>query len=252
MKSIIAAVVTCIVLFGSSYAASTYYTNLENTSSTEDETENETPDEQDGSNESTLPPNTDGIKKEDMMPVAHRPEKSVSLEAVLQMSNSIKQMEEKLILREQQVAKEESRVSMLFQDLQTEHEELQAYSEGVDAKVKALEKMTDEARQLLATIEQRKAEVAALEKKTGTDGGAQQKQMDDKVAYVKGWFSNLEPEQASDYLKEFANTGRMEFAASLLHKMPDRQKTKILAALNDPVLVSQLIENLKIKKKAEN
>lgn len=244
MKSIIAAIITCAVLFGVSYGASNYFMQTEPTEENAVEPLAETVDQ-----ESTLPPHQDEIQKVVAMPVANRPEKSVSLEAVLQMSNSIKKMEEKLLLREQRIAKEEQRVQLLFVDLATEQDRLKALGDGVDAKVETLSRLTDELRSTLTTLDERKAELVSLEKKVGVDEESQQGKFDNKVDDVKGWFSNLEPEQASDYLKEFANNGKLEFAASLLHKMPDRQKSKILGALSDPVLVNQLIDALKVKPK---
>ena len=247
MKPIIAAVITCAVLFGVSFGASNYFADKAAETETEEGGE---PIADSVDQESTLPPDQKEVpKKVAAMPVAHRPEKSISLEAVLQMSDSIKKMEEKLLLREKKLAKEEQRVQLLFNDVATEQDELQAFSEGVDAKVAAMERMAEALRETLATLDARKAELVALEKKTGVDDESQKEKMDDKINGVKGWFANLEAEQAADYLKEFANTGKLEFAASLLHKMQDRQKSKILAALNDPVLVSQLIESLEIKPK---
>ena len=78
----------------------------------------------------------------------------------------------------------------------------------------------------------------------------QSEELDSKVNDVKSWFANLEPDQAADYLKEFANNGKLEFAASLLQKMPDRQKSKILGVMSDPILVDQLIESLDVRPKS--
>ena len=248
MKSIAAAVVTCAILFGVSYGASSYYTSLEKDDQDSEQVE---PAEESAERKSTLPPDEEVVKKSPVSQVAHRPDSSVSLEAVLQMSESIRKMEEKLILRERKVAREEQRIKLLFGDLETEQNELQALSEGVDAKVRALESLAANLQDSLTLLDQRKAELESLEKKAGAEDTSQSKELDNKVNDVKGWFSNLEAEQAADYLKEFANNGKLEFAASLLHKMPDRQKSKILAALNDPTLVSQLIESLKVKPKVD-
>ena len=86
-----------------------------------------------------------------------------------------------------------------------------------------------------------------MEKLAGTDDDSVHEKFDTKVNDVKGWFAGLQAEQAADYLKEFANNGKLEFAASLLQKMPDRQKSKILGALSDPVLVDQLIDALSVR-----
>ena len=245
MKSIITAAITCAILFGVSFAASKYYMDKEVPEEVV-EPAVETVDQS-----STLPPDESKISKVPVMPVSHRPEKSVSLEAVLQMSDSIKKMEEKLILRAQRLAKEEQRVKLLFVDVATEQEQLQAFSEGVDSKVQSLARLSGELKELLASLDEKKAEIAKMEKEVGVDDESKQVELDNKVNDVKGWFSNLDPQQASDYLKEFANNGKLDFAASLLHKMPDRQKSKILAALSDPALVDQLITALKVTPKVK-
>ena len=247
MKSIIAAVITCMILFGVSFAASRYFTEAAKKDS-ETPVENVEPTVDQSS---TLPPDPKAVDQIAPMQVAFSPEKSVSLEAVLQMSDSIRKMEEKLILRETTVAKEEQRVQLLFSDLETEQDQLQAFSESIDAKIAALDRMTENLDSKLTTLETRKTEIASMEKDKGVDEGSQREAIDTKVNDVKGWFANLDPEQSSTYLKEFANNGKLEFAASLLQKLPDRQKSKILGAMSDPTLVNQLIDALQVRPKTE-
>jgi chromosome segregation ATPase len=241
MKSIIAAVVTCMILFGVS-AATTHL--LFNTAEETDNPELETAQD-DSAEEST----SDQATEVRAMPVAFPPENAVSVEAVLQMSNSIKKMEQQMIARETQLAKDERRVQLLFDDLATEQDELRAFSEGIDAKVEMANRLSDTLRETLDQLESRKAELQELEKETGSDDESLQEDMDNRVNDVKSWFAGLEAEQAADYLKEFANNGKMAFASSLLQKMPDRQKSKILGAMSDPVLVEQLIDALKVRSK---
>jgi hypothetical protein len=137
----------------------------------------------------------------------------------------------------------------MFTDLENERTRLQALAERVTAEVSQLQDMTEKVNATLATLESRRAEVSNMEKSAGVDEESKQEELESKVNGVKGWFANLEAQQASTYLKEFANNGKLEFAASLLQKMPDRQKSKILGALSDPLLVEQLIDALKVKQK---
>lgn len=244
MKSIIAAVITCAILFGVSFAASKYFMEMEEptdevaAASTEDAAEPSPEEEAD-----------DNAGRVEQMPVAHRPDKLMSVDAVMQMSQSVKDREAKLRAREQALEKEQQRVKLMYVDLETEQQELQDFSDAIDTKVKSLTQMTEEVRKMLADLETRKIELAKLEKEAGVDDESKQTELDNKVNDVKGWFAALQAQQASDYLKEFANNGKMEFAASLLHKMPDRQKSKILAAMNDPSLVDDLITALRTKPK---
>ena len=205
----------------------------------------ETPEEDaiaEASDEQTTGDDSDDAAPVRAMPVAFRPSGSVSVEAVLQMSDSIKKMEQQMVAREQRLAKDEQRVQLLFDDLATEQDELRAFSEGIDAKLETVKRLTASLRETLDQLDNRKAELQKLEKATGTDDQSQMEEMETRVNAVKAWFAGLEAEQAADYLKEFANTGKLQFAAGLLHKMPDRQKSKILGAMSDPVLVDQLID----------
>ena len=235
MKSIIAAVVTCAVLFGLSWGVTAYMGGAPDPLQAE---ANVNPGEESASDvaqTSTALP----------MPVGLRPENAVSVEAVLQMSDSIKKAEQQLAEREKRVLKQEQRIKLLFDDLATEQDELRAFSESLDAKVQLLDRLKSDVQASLDSLEAKKKELEELAKKTGNDQESKMQELDDRVNEVKGWFSNLEPEQASAYLTEFANNGKLEFAASLLQKMPDRQKSKILGVMSDPTLVQQLIDSLK-------
>ena len=242
MKPIAAAMITCIALFGISLGAAKYLMPAAPTEDTETELE---------SSEATteeLPSEESDLVKSQSVPVSFRPE-TVSVEAIIQMSDSIRRTEQELIDRQTQVEKEEQRVRLLFSDLETEQEELKALSESVDEKIRVLERLSQTLATDLQSIETKQAELQALAKETNTDPDSQQEAMDDKVNQVRTWFEGLAPEQAANYLKEFSNNGKMEFAASLLQKMPDRQKSKILGAMEDPVLVDQLIDALSVRKK---
>ncbi|OYP32287.1 hypothetical protein [Rhodopirellula sp. MGV] len=236
MKAIIAAMLTCIIIFGLSAGATHMLMQSDPA---------EPPEElADGSGESMPPSDTEEVLPGEPMPVSFRPDNDVSVEAVLQMSDSIKRMEQELAEREKKVKRDEARIKLMFDDLTTEQDELKAFSEGIETKLAVLEQLKNEVSTSLAMLDQRKEELDKTKAKIESAEKAETAPMDDRVEDVKSWFANLAPEQASDYLREFANNGKLSFAASLLQKMPDRQKSKILAAMNDPVLVDQLIDAL--------
>jgi hypothetical protein len=239
MKAIVAAIITCVVIFGLSAGATQYLVNQKTEASGDGEPDGEGARSA-GAEEKKLPPQS--------MPVSFRPESQVSVEAVLQMSDSIKRMEQSVAEREEKVKKDEKRVKMLFDDLATEQDELRAFSEGVEAKIDLLGRMTEELRSTLAALDERKAELEKLEKKASKDGAAVGDGLDERVRLAKGWFDDLPPEQAADYLREFANSGKLDFAAAVLQTMPDRTKSKILGVMDDPVLVDQFLESVNNRK----
>lgn len=237
MKSIITAFVTCLALFGASLATTHFLLNRDGTD----------PSVPAGNEEQASGAQPDGGGDSDLrksLPVGLLPGNPVSIEAVIQMSDSIKKMEQQLIEREQQVVKKEQRLQLLFDDLNTEQEEMRAFSDGIDAKVDMLNRMTNGLQAKLDELDAKTSELEKLQKQAGQDETAKREEFDNRVNDVKGWFADLEPQQAADYLKEFANNGKLEFAASLLQKLPDRQKSKILSAMSDPLLIQQLIDAL--------
>ncbi|MCD0459813.1 MotE family protein [Roseiconus lacunae] len=236
MKAIIAAMLTCVIIFGLSAGATHMFLKSDPAEPPEDPSEltEPTPDDVEMVAEDTGDP----------MPVSFRPDANVSVEAVLQMSDSIKRMEQELAEREQKVKRDEMRVKLMFDDLSTEQDELKAFSDGIETKIAVLEQLKNEVAGSLASLDEQKAAIEKAQAKAATSTKDAAPEVDDRVNDVKSWFSNLAPEQAANYLREFANSGKISFAASLLQKMPDRQKSKILAAMNDPVLVDQLIDAL--------
>ena len=240
MKAVIAAMITCAVIFGLSAGATKYLM-------TQQADPTDVPAEGDASADPAAP-EQDNPVDDQSMPVSFRPDANVSVEAVLQMSDSIKRMEQSLAEREKKVQQDEKRVSLLFDDLATEQDELRAYSEGIDTKLELVGRMTQELKTTLAELEQKKTEVEKIEQKLAVQQAEPVNEAEDQADAVKSWFQNLAPEQAADYLREFSNQGKLDLAASLLQRMPDRQKSKILEAMSDPVLVDQLIESLTKKK----
>jgi chromosome segregation ATPase len=243
MKNIIIAILTSLLLFMASAGASIYL--------------NQPAPESTDQDLATPPAEEDRLLLEppvkemaNQMPVALRPDQALTIEAVQQMSESAEKRQKKLDEFEMQLKKEEQRVQLLFEDLKREKKELTSYSDGLQKKVEALDAMTVQLQQLLSKIESQKLELEKLETKTGVQTD-KSNELQTKVDQVKGWFGGLEAQQAANILINKANQGDLEFAAMLLHSLQDRQKAKILGAVDDPALVNQLIDSLEIKRKKE-
>ena len=83
------------------------------------------------------------------VPVALRPKNNVSVEAIVQMSDSIRRTEQRLEEQKKQLAADEERVGLLFEDLELEREELKALNQRhaaehsddsrLDARIKSYE-----------------------------------------------------------------------------------------------------------------
>ena len=245
MKSFLTAIIAGIILFAASAGASWYLMlkQIEIASEVADLEEN--PIE---ASVSFLPP-VNASDKVEAMPVAMRPEVPVTVEAVTELAQSIMKKEQALLEGQKQLKKEEKRIGLLFEDLRRERDELSAFGQRIDAKVIQAREAVELLKLENQSLEEQTQALSKLEKKTGkTSADVVTDELDQRVSVVKKWFKNLEPEQAANYLKEFADRGDLEFAARLLDSLEDRQIAKILAAFNDAPLVAQIIDAYTKKK----
>lgn len=244
MKSLLAAILVGSLLFVASAGASWFMIYMPMQAEAEElalaEAEAESGRDAD---EAAVPPAVTKADKVEAMPVSMRPETPVTVEAVTELAHSIMEKERALIDSQQRLVKEEKRIGLLFEDLKRERDELTAFGQLIESKIgkaaEATEKLKIEHQKL---IDQTNT-LSSLEKKTGkTPADAESSELDSRVDVVKSWFKNLDPEQAANYLKEFANRGDLQFSARLLDSLDDRQIAKILAAFDDPPLVAQIVD----------
>jgi aminopeptidase N len=197
-----------------------------------------------------FPPTVDDAEKQDAMPVAMRPETPLTVEALMELAQSIMEKEKVLFDSRQQIKKDEKRVKFLFEDLKREQDELKAFAKMIDEKIIQAE----EAVKVLKLEKQSAAEqteaLNSIEKRTGTIDEVADNDLNRRVKVVKSWFKDLDPEQAAKYLKEFAERGDMEFVAKLLDSLEDRRIAKVLAAFDDAPLVAQIVDTFTNKDKA--
>jgi DNA-binding protein H-NS len=106
--------------------------------------------------------------------------------------------------------------------------------------------------QTLATKSQELTKLNQQIEKRKKEGNEALDEIGQRVQTAKAWFEGLEDEQAANYLKEFANNGDMQFAVRLLKSMQQRKASKILAALNDPDFVQQLLNAITTENKNDD
>lgn len=229
-----------VILFGISAGVS-WFVILPKIAATEEE---QPADEQE--EKETMPAMPDNIAKEDKpdtMPVALRPEIPVTVEAVTELAQSIRKKENQLLDQERRLKKEEKRIGLLFEDLKQERDELTAFSQQIDSQVIQAREALEMLKLENQTLTSQKQELSALEESLGTDADSTEDDvLDQRVETVKSWFEKLEATAAANYLKEFADRGDLEFSAKLIHSLDARQKAKVLAAINDPPLVAQIVD----------
>ena len=235
MKTILMAGIAGVILFAASASVSWYLMNQK-----VEEPSLET--------EAGVPPIGEGIEKQEKIPVANRPDLPLTVEAVLELSESIRKKERELIERELRAERTEQNIELLFEDLKVEQAELSAMLEQVQARLQQANSSVTQLKIENQQLTNQTEELAKLTPKAGEDGTILDS-IGERVKAAQPWFSGLEDEQAANYLKEFANRGDLEFAARLLKSLPDRKGAKILEAFNDSELVHQLIDALAERKK---
>ncbi len=203
-----------------------------------------------------VPPLGHGIKKEEQLPVALRPDIPLTVEAVLELSESIRRKERDLIAREKAADKTEQNIQLLFEDLKVERAELTALAESIEAKLQLAQGSVAELKQENQTLTTQTQEIAKLNQqkaKTKSKPGAEVEldAIGERVQTAKPWFEGLEDEQAAKYLKDFANNGELKFVARLLGSLDKRKASKILAAFDDSVFAQQILDASQAEEEVE-
>lgn len=240
MKTIISAATVGVILFAMSAATSWYLINQNQPAPTADA-------ELDSEPEVGVPLIGQSNEKQEQLPVGIRPNMPLTVEAVLELSESIRQKEQDMIARERIVEKNEQNVRMLFEDLKVERAELMAMMEGMESKMQVAQRTIAELKQENLQLSSKTEELAKLNQKAEAKKKSGEDVLDEigqRVKTARPWFEGLEDEQAASYLKEFANNGDLQFAVRLLKSLQQRKASKILAAFNDPEFVQQLLNAL--------
>ncbi|MFM7741578.1 MAG: hypothetical protein ACKO9H_19430, partial [Planctomycetota bacterium] len=114
-------------------------------------------------------PNPSEITKTSQMPVALPSDKPLSLESILQLSEGIRQKELQLNERDKVRLREEQRISLMFEDLKREQQELVALGETIDSKLAAAQQVLEQIRQERAGLQTEKQQLAAAQKAANPD-----------------------------------------------------------------------------------
>ena len=189
-----------------------------------------------------FPPAVEESQKQDAMPVAMRPDVPITVEAVVELAQSVMEQKKEVTEAQQQLKRDEKRVQLLFEDLRREREELQAFAKQIDQKISEAKEAVELLKLEKRSVTDQTEALNTIERRTGTIEEATDQDLVRRVKTVKGWFRNLEPEQAAKYLKEFAQQGDIEFVAKLLDSLEDRQIAKVLASFDDAPLVAKIVD----------
>lgn len=184
------------------------------------------------------------------LPVAARP-KPMSVEEIIRYGKGIKQRAEQLDKREAQLSEQESQLRLVLADVQGEQKEIDGLRIQIRDQIGTVETLLQ---QLDVKRSQQTEEMKRTEEQTKLLEG-QQKDVDslqrDNIKRMSAWFQNMEPAKAATFLKELSNDGKTDMAVQLLSNFEEREASKILAELDDPGLMVELVESFKKLKRDE-
>jgi DNA repair exonuclease SbcCD ATPase subunit len=241
MKTILAAGIAGIILFAASASVSWYLMN-----------QNGLPEETEVAQEvDSLEPGVPEIgpsdQKSDQMPVAIRPDIPLTVEAVLELSESIRKKERELIDREKRVNKAEENIKLLFEDLKIERDQITELVRRIESRLQQANTSVADLKVENQQLETKAQELKQLLQKNKPEVQVEVDEIAERVKTAKDWFKNLAEDQAANYLKTFANNGDLEFAARLLDSMDQRKAAKILGVLDDAEFVDQMLKVLSVE-----
>ncbi len=244
MKSMLVTGFVGIVLFAGSAAVSWFLMDKKKENSAEVAEAEKGNDKSEHGVVNEPPVLGDGAEKKEQLPVAIRPDTPLSVEAVLELSESIKRKERDLVEREKSVEKAEQNIKVMFDDLRVERAELLTVMDGIESKIQTAKASLAELKQENQSISTQKQELEKLKspKSKGKKGEPEIDEVAEKAKTIKGWIENLEPEKAAELVKEYANSGNLPDVIQLLKKLPPGTSGKILDAIDDTVLVRQIID----------
>jgi chromosome segregation ATPase len=243
MKSMLVAGVVGIVLFASSAAVSWYLMDKEQKPA-ETADAKKAPEEEEHGLVDAPPVLGEDAEKKEQLPVALRPDTPLSVEAVLELSDSIKRKEREIVEREKAVEKAEHNLKSMFDDLRVERAELLTLMDGIESKTQTAKSSLAELKQENQNVTSQKQELEKLksQKSKGKKGQPETDEIAEKTKTVKDWIENLEPEKAAELVKEYANSGDLKEVIRILKSLPPKSGSDILDAINDAALVHQIVD----------
>lgn len=185
-----------------------------------------------------------------VLPVAVRP-RNMSVEELLRFGMGLNAREAAVVKREQALAQQESRLKLVFADIEGEQKEIDGLRELVRDELATANELIariDEARsQLVSKRDEVQEEIDEI-KQSQIEIDAQH---EDNVKRLSEWMMSMEPEKAAEVLREMANDGKTDMAVRILANFEEREAAKVLSALDDAKLVQEFVEQFRNLKRPE-
>ena len=173
------------------------------------------------------------------MPVTTLGEEGISAATVLSLSESIKQRESELMVREEEAVRNESRLSFLLNDMQREKQEIRALLDEMDLLATQTEQLVERVERSPLSPETSESPPATGEVRSIEEALSAEEIKNLKT--VATWLQGMKPEGAAETIRKMCNEGKIDMVVRLLGYFEESQAAKVMEALKDPVLFGELV-----------
>jgi len=184
------------------------------------------------------------------LPLAVRPP-ATSPEEMVRFSLTMGKREEALKKREEELRQKRIRLKIVEEDIRTAQRELEGLEAQVRGKIGIAQDTLKSVIEERQSLKKQQAEAA----KELTDYQNHLQAVDDNetenIKRMSTWFQAMVPEKSAEYLSQLVNDGEMDMAAQILGNLDEREASKVLAAIQDPGLVTQLIDRFKSREQVK-
>jgi hypothetical protein len=172
-------------------------------------------------------------------------------EEVMRHALELRSREQTLNERELAIDTQDSRLRIVQADVQAEEQSLRGLQHELETQIQAarqlLNQVLEEQQKLQQQQQEAQTQLQAAEKnRAGQD--AQQRQNEKQMSK---WLSSMAPEVAAQLVRELANNGQLDTVVQMLSNLNEREASKILEAVGDVGLISELTEKFRVLKRPE-
>lgn len=177
------------------------------------------------------------------------PSKPISAEEIFRFGVINRKRMEKLQEREKALDERERRMQLEYKDLEARQAEVEGLLAHINDTLTAGESLLSQINTKRLEMAEEKSALESQkeehESKTGLSPEDQQANERQAAALIEA----MNSETAADVIKEFANSGKMDFALALIEQMEERNGAKILDAINDPALLADMTSKLRERRR---
>ena len=251
MKNLIIALIIGLLLFGASFAGSSFLLTQQQKAEEEKEDGDETTDElADASatdDQAARPVSVDS----DDLAVPFKPT-TLSEEAILNMARELRAQKAQLDQQRLVVKEREDRNEFIRKDIARQKRELEAMQQQVQLKIQEANRLFEAVQQKQNEIEQTRADIEAMQQ-VAPDGNAPQSSVEKAgMQKVVEMLNASSTERAALYVQEFVDGGQQDLVVEYLRQLDGSKISKILAEVQDQKLAKDLIEAIHGRRNAGN